>query len=299
LESWCWARTRWRPGYTAPVPQYLDWSHNQRRSWIDRHIGQALSYETWEPCHDQENLALSSSAQSSRIRRNPSRSTCQSTTQYPGSGRDVNSSISNPCGVGSEMHILTSPRVAIPSQLQTEFDFRLYQQVEQHITSFRKQIAYGCGQAFRSQRVTMFQSIPKDTVSRRAPPPTIQPRLAPGPLLPPNQVLLIPESQITSRLPQPTFQVHHMTCTNQQRLRRTENRHRSSRKRGRPAKYTSREEKAAVDAARRRARRRAQRAMSSDRPTEGIPQFSQVTWIEYNITHGNSGSGNQPICEIN
>ena len=126
LASWCWARTLWRPGYTTPAPQYLDWSQYQWQSWIDRYIGQALSCEAWEPCHDQENLAFNSSAQSSRIRRNPLRSTRHSVIQDPGSSRDINSSISNPSGVGSEMHILTSLRVAIPSQLQTEFDFHLY-----------------------------------------------------------------------------------------------------------------------------------------------------------------------------
>ena len=140
----------------------------------------------------------------------------------------------------------------------------------------------------------MPHSIPEDMISCCAPPPTIQPRLAPRPLLP-KQVPLVPESQITSRLPQPTLQVHHMTCTNQQRPRRTENRHRPARERGRPAKYAIREEKAAVDVARRRARRRAQRAMAFDRSAEDIPQFCQVTWVEYDITYRNSRGGNQPI----
>lgn len=183
-ESWCWARTRWRPGYPAPVPQHLDWSQDRWQSWIDRHIGQALPHEAWEPCCDQENLVFSSSEKSSGIRRNPLRSTRHSAIQDSGNSRDINSSISNPSSVGSETHILTSPRVAIPSQLQTEFDFHLYLQVEQHITSFRKHIAYGCGQAFKSQQVAMPQSIREDMISYRAPPPTLQPRLAPRPLLP-------------------------------------------------------------------------------------------------------------------
>ncbi|KAL6405843.1 uncharacterized protein AUP68_10982 [Ilyonectria robusta] len=158
-KSWCWARTRWRPGYPAPVPQYLDWSQDQWQSWIDRHIGQALPYEAWEPCRDQENLVSSTSEKSSGIRRNPLRSTRHSVIQDSRNGRDINSSISNPSGVGSEAHILTSARVVIPSQLQPEYDFQLYQQVERHITSFRKQIACGCGQAFKSQQVTMPRAI--------------------------------------------------------------------------------------------------------------------------------------------
>ncbi|KAH6955949.1 hypothetical protein BKA56DRAFT_663112 [Ilyonectria sp. MPI-CAGE-AT-0026] len=283
-------------GIPCTRPQYIDWSQDQWQPWVDRHIGQVLPYEAWEVRRDQENLVSSSSEKSSGIRRNPLRSTRHSVIQDSGNSHDINSSISNTCGVESEAHILTSARVVIPSQLQPESDFQLYQQVERHIISFRKQIAYGCGQAFKSQQVAMPRSIPEGMITCRAPPPTVQPRLAPRPLLP-KQVPLVPESQIAPRILQLTLQIHHMTCTNQQPPRHTENRHRPAHKRGRPAKYANRQEKAAADVARRRARRRAQRQMAPDQCAEDIPRFYQVTWVEYDINYTNSRGGNQLIHE--
>ncbi|KAL6405866.1 hypothetical protein AUP68_11006 [Ilyonectria robusta] len=224
-ESWCWARTQWRPGYPAPLPQYLDWNQDQWQSWINRHIGQALPYEAWELRRDQESLVFSSSEKSIGIRRNPLRSTRHS-------------------GIRIEKRV----------------------------------IAYGCGQVFKSQQVTLLQSTNEDT-SCRTSLPSIQPQLAPRPLLP-KQMPLDPRSHLTPRLPQPMLQIHHMTCTNQQLLGRRENRHRPANKRGRPAKYANRKEKAAADVARRRARRRAQRQMPFDRCAEEFPRFYEVTWVE-------------------
>lgn len=280
-ESWCWVRTRWRPGYPAPLPQYLRWSQDQWQSWIDRHIGQALSYEVWEPCCGQENFASRLSKKSSGLRRNPLRTSRDSAVQNSGKSRDINSSISNPSGVESEAHILTRPQPAIPNHLQPELEFQMCQQVERHITSLRKQIAYGCAQAFKSQKLTMARPIHEDTISCQAPPSAIQPRLAPRPLQPKPVPPLISGSQLNPpSLPRPTMQIHHMTCANQQPHCGTENRHRSVSRRGRPAKYASREEKAVADVARRRARRRAQRQMAPDRRAEEFPQFYQVTWVE-------------------
>ncbi|KAF4345758.1 hypothetical protein FBEOM_276 [Fusarium beomiforme] len=45
LESWYWARTRWRPDYPTPLPQYLRWIPDEWQSWAHRHIGQTLSHE--------------------------------------------------------------------------------------------------------------------------------------------------------------------------------------------------------------------------------------------------------------
>ncbi|KAH7248281.1 hypothetical protein B0J15DRAFT_468293 [Fusarium solani] len=107
----------------------------------------------------------------------------------------------------------------------------------------------------------MPQSIPEDMISCCAPPPTIQPRLARG-------------HYYLNKCP--LFRNHKLPRDYPNQLCK----HRPARERGRPAKYAIREEKAAVDVARRRARRRAQRAMAFDRSAEDIPQFCQVTWVD-------------------
>ena len=71
-----------------------------------------------------------------------------------------------------------------------------------------------------------------------------------------------------------------MIYASQQPPSGTENRHRLVSKRGRPAKYASREEKAVADVARRRDRRRAQRQMALDRRAEEFLRFYQVTGVE-------------------
>lgn len=191
--------------------------------------------------------------------------------------REVNSLISSPSGIESDVVMLARPQPVIPSYLQPGPEFRMCQQVEQYITSLWKQIADGCTQAFESQKSPITQSIRQHIESCHSPQRAAQLPLTLRPLLP-KQVALISGSQlIPPCLSRQTLRVRYMIRGSQQPPYRTEHKHRSVSKRGRPAKYASQEEKAAVDAARRRVKRLAQRQMALDRRAEDFFQFCQVT----------------------
>ena len=149
------------------------------------------------------------------MRRNPLRGTRDSAVQNSGKSHDINSSILNSPDVESEPPILARSQPVIPSHLQPELEFQMCQQVERYMTSFRKQIAYGCAGAFELQKLSMPQSIREDTISCHALPSGVRPRLTPRPLLPKPVAPLTSESQLNpSSLPRPTMQIYHMTCAN-------------------------------------------------------------------------------------
>ncbi|KAF4953067.1 hypothetical protein FSARC_12483 [Fusarium sarcochroum] len=301
LESWYWAGTRWRPGYPTPLPRYLRWSQDEWQSWVHRHIGQTLSYEVRELSYDQENFAFNLSDKHSGLRRNPLRGIRDPVVRDLRKSRDGNSLILNAPGIESEAHVLAMPQQAIPSHLQPELEFQMCEQVERYIASLRKQIADGCEQVFKSQKSPIPQSTRRHIISCHAPQEAMQPRLAPRPqqagqprlapipqqgeqprLAPmpllPEQVAPVLGSQLTPLcLPRPTVRLYYVARGSQRPPRNKENRRQTVSKRGRPAKYANREEKAAADVARSRDRRRAQSQMELDRQAENPFRFYQFT----------------------
>ncbi|KAH7186860.1 hypothetical protein DER44DRAFT_183826 [Fusarium oxysporum] len=287
-ESWYWARTRWRPGYPTPLPQYLRWSQDQWKSWVHRHIDQTLSYEVQELCYYRENFAFSLPNEPGGLRRNPLRS-IRDPVQDPKTSRDDNYSILDSSGIESEVHVLAMPRQVIQSHLQPELEFQMCQQVERYIAILRKQIADGCTQVFMSQESSIPQSRRRHIISCHAPQEAIQPRLTPRPQeavqprlalrpLLPEQIASVLRPQFTPLcLPRPAVRLYYVTRGSQRPPRSKENRRQTVVKRGRPAKYASRKEKAAADVVRSRDRRRAQRQMELDRQAEDPFRFYQFT----------------------
>jgi hypothetical protein len=131
--------------------------------------------------------------------------------------------------------------------------------------------------AFKLQKPPINQSIRKQIPSCYALEQAVQPRqalkpqkplqarLAPMSLLPAKLAPVLGPDLTPPCLPQLNMGVYYVACGSQQRLRRKENRRKTVSKLGRPAKYGSREEKAAADVARRRERRLVQRQIDLDR----------------------------------
>ncbi|EWZ78629.1 hypothetical protein FOCG_18199 [Fusarium oxysporum f. sp. radicis-lycopersici 26381] len=107
--------------------------------------------------------------------------------------------------------------------------------------------------------------------------PSEQARLAPRPQLPEQAASILEPKLIPRCPPRPTVRLYYMARVSQQPLCGRENGQQRAPRPGRPAKYASREEKAAADNARARNKRRAQRQMELYRQAENPFRFYQFT----------------------
>lgn len=248
-----------------------------------------MSYEVRELRNDQESFAFSLSNKPNGLRRNPLRGIRDPVVRDLRVNRDDNSSILRSFSVENGAHVLATSQQVIPRCLQPELEFQTCRRLEQYIASLRKQIADGCAQVFKSQKSPISQPTRRHIISCCAPQQAIQPRFAPI-SQPPEQARPAPRPQVPEQVastlepkliprcpPRPTVRLYYVTRGSQQSARGRESGQQRASKPGRPAKYASREEKAAADNARARNKRRAQRQINLARRLEDPFRFYTFT----------------------